>query len=349
MLIAVAIALGTLVPDAVAAPGSEVTLSTLAASFGAQLVGVKTDALSVRVTNSGTAPLLISTFRITGDDAADFAQAADCPVSPDSVPVGGSCTVYLAFTPSRAGTESASFSIGDNAPSSPQTVALTGTGTSAPQVLPPVDFGLPVGTYFSDDFESGSLNHWNTLSSSDSTIATDTTQANSGTTSVRVTNNSDQQSSRLMADLAGGGHAQTYTRFCFRIAPGLTTGIEIANGRAINAEYPLGIRRWVINYNPAAKGLEGYFFNEDLQRLDLYAANGQVQTGRWYCAELYLDEQTNGHAELYLDGTSVGSVSGDLHAPSPYSRVYLWNQASAGTVWFDDITVTNSGPTPPAH
>lgn len=349
MPLAVAIWVTVLGPEASAADGSDVTLSALTASFGAQLVGVKSDALSVTVTNSGTAPLLISTFRIAGDDAADFAQAADCPVSPAPLPVGGSCTVYLSFTPGRAGAEAARFAIGDDAPSSPQSVALTGAGTAAPQVLPPVDFGLPVGTYFSDDFESATLNHWDTLSSTDSTITRDTTIANSGSASVRVTNHSDQQSSRLMADLAGGGHTQTYTRFCFRIAPGLTNGIEIANGRAINAEYPLGIRRWVINYNPAAKGLEGYFFNEDLQRLDLYAANGQVQTGRWYCAELYLDEQTAGHAELYLDGTSVGSVNGDLHAPSPYSRVYLWNQASAGTVWFDDITVTNSGPTPSAR
>jgi hypothetical protein len=287
----------------------------------------------VTLTNSGHSAVAIGGIATTGANAGDFGAASDCAAT---LPAGGSCVAHVTFTPAATGDRSASLVLSDAAGDVIATSALTGRG-------------LPVGTYFSDDFESGTLNHWNTLSSSDSTIATDTTLANSGNASVRVTNNSDQQSSRLMADLAGGGHAQTYTRFCFRIAPGLTNGIEIANGRAINAEYPLGIRRWVINYNPVAKGLEGYFFNEDLQRLDLYAANGQVQTGRWYCAELYLDERTDGHAELYLDGTSVGSVTGDLSAPSPYSRVYLWNQASAGTVWFDDITVTNTptGPTAP--
>ena len=123
---------------------------------------------------------------------------------------------------------------------------------------------------------------------------------------------------------------------------GLTEGIEIANGRAITDEYPLGIRRWVIMYNPVAKGLEAYFFNENLDRLDLFAATGQVETGAWHCAELYLDERVNGRAELWLDGTSVGSVTGDLGTPSPYSRVYLWNQPSAGTVWFDDVVVGDS-------
>jgi hypothetical protein len=201
---------------------------------------------------------------------------------------------------------------------------------------------VAAGTYFSDGFESGSLGQWDALSSSDSTIALDSSVANSGNSSVRFTNNSDQQSSRLYADLAGGGHAQSYTRFCFRIAPGVADGVEIVNGRAITADYPLGIRRFVIDYNPITKGLEGYFFNDALQRLDLYAANGLVLTGQWHCAELYLDESTNGHAQLWLDGVSVGSVAGDLSTPSPYSRIYLWNQPAAGTVWFDDVKVAST-------
>ena len=98
----------------------------------------------------------------------------------------------------------------------------------------------------------------------------------------------------------------------------------------------------MISYNPGTKGLEGYFFNENLDRLELDAAGGQVQTGVWHCAELYLDERVNGMAELWLDGAPVGSVSGDLGTPSPYSRFYLWNQASAGTVWFDDVRVGDS-------
>jgi hypothetical protein len=98
----------------------------------------------------------------------------------------------------------------------------------------------------------------------------------------------------------------------------------------------------VITYNPVTKGLEAYFFNENLDRLDMFAANGQVQTGAWHCAELYLDERVDGHAQLSLDGAVVGSVAGDLGTPSPYSRIYLWNQPSAGTVWFDDVVVGDS-------
>lgn len=413
-----------------------VMLSPPLLTFADRSVGTTADAQAVSLINTGLGPLTISTLRLNGTDAADFAYGVDCPIGPDSLAPGASCTIYVSFTPHSGGLKSATLTIGDDAPSSPQTLALGGRGLSDPQVsVSPsslffgsrtigtqsgqqtvsitntgggplvldsigitggnagsfaevddcpttlaigascsvrVDFdaataglgsasltlndnapggsqavtlsgaGLLPGMWFSDDFESGSLVQWNPLSSGDSTVAIDSTVPHSGSDSVRFTNASGDQASRLYADLAGGGHAQSYTHFCFRIAPGLTDGIEIANGRAITDEYPLGIRRWVITYNPVTKGLEAYFFNENLDRLDMFAANGQVQTGAWHCAELYLDERVDGHAQLSLDGAVVGSVAGDLGTPSPYSRIYLWNQPSAGTVWFDDVVVGDS-------
>src|SRR3954447_3356583 len=107
-------------------PGA--TLSPGSLSFGDDVVGIKSDARAVTITNGGTAPLLISTFGITGPDAADFSQGGDCPVSPNYLPVGSSCTVYVAFTPASSGPKSASLTIGDNAPDSPQMVALSGNG-----------------------------------------------------------------------------------------------------------------------------------------------------------------------------------------------------------------------------
>jgi hypothetical protein len=414
----------------------EVTLSPSSLSFGDQLVGTRSDAQAVTVTNTGAGPVAINSFHLDGPDAADFGQGAICPVSPDVLPPGGSCTIYVSFGPDSGGQKTASLVIGDNAPDSPQTVALSGNGISTPQVtLQPgrlsfgsvtlgttahaqtltlsdtaggplhigsigitgaaaADFsetsncpatlgvgtsctldvtfapaaegtrtasltvsddgagggqavslagaGVAPGTYLGDDFESGSLAQWDTLSSDGSSIALDSTNAHSGTTSVRLTNSAADESSRLYANLAGGGHAQSYTRFCFEIAPGLTQGIEIANGRAITTEYPLGIRRWEITYNPYTHGLEGYFFNENLDRLELYVGNGQVLPGDWHCVQLYLDESLNGHAQIWLDGTPEGSVSGDLSTPSPFDRMYLWNQPNAGTVWFDDIKVADA-------
>jgi predicted transposase YdaD len=38
----------------------------------------------------------------------------------------------------------------------------------------------------------------------------------------------------------------------------------------------------------------------------------------------------------------IDSVYGDLSTPDPYERLYLWNQPSADSVWFDDVEVTAS-------
>jgi hypothetical protein len=196
---------------------------------------------------------------------------------PDDAGRRASCTLSVTFTPTAEGARSASLTLTDDAADSPQSVSLFGSG-------------VPAGTYLEDDFESGSLALWDRFTSTDSTIALDSTIAHGGTSSVRLTNNSGDQAARLYSNLAGGGHAQTYSHFCFQIAPGLTEGIEIGNGRAVTTQYPLGIRRWEITHNPYTQGLEGYFWNENLERIDIYTTNGLVSAGSWHCVELYLDE-----------------------------------------------------------
>ena len=110
------------------ASGPDVTLSTTALTFHDLPVGARSEAQAVTVTNSGDAPLTISTFRITGVDAADFGQGALCPVAPDTLAAGSSCTIYVSFRPDSAGPKTATLAIGDDAPSSPQTVDLSGGG-----------------------------------------------------------------------------------------------------------------------------------------------------------------------------------------------------------------------------
>ena len=67
------------------------------------MVGTTSDAQAVTVRNTGAEPLAIFTFRLNGADAADFAQGADCPVSPDTLPVGSACTIYVSFTSAQRG------------------------------------------------------------------------------------------------------------------------------------------------------------------------------------------------------------------------------------------------------
>ena len=89
---------------------------------------VETTTLSrkVRVTNVGCGELDVGGITVTGPDPGDFAQSSNCP---PTVASGGSCLVTITFTPTAQGVRTASVSITDSAPGSPQTVPLTGRGT----------------------------------------------------------------------------------------------------------------------------------------------------------------------------------------------------------------------------
>jgi Abnormal spindle-like microcephaly-assoc'd, ASPM-SPD-2-Hydin len=108
-----------------------VTLSPTGINFGSQLVGQKSGAQAVTLTNSGTAPLLISSISLSGTNAADFAQTNTCPISPGTLAPGANCTISVTFTPTATGARSASVSIGDNASGSPHSAALSGSGVTA--------------------------------------------------------------------------------------------------------------------------------------------------------------------------------------------------------------------------
>jgi hypothetical protein len=114
-------------PQIVAASGSgvqpAVSLSPSSLAFGNQVLGTTSASQSVVVTNSGTDTLNVGTATV----AAPFAMVADA-CSNTAVAAGSSCTIQVNFAPSAAGPVSASLSVPDDAPGSPQTVALSGNG-----------------------------------------------------------------------------------------------------------------------------------------------------------------------------------------------------------------------------
>lgn len=83
----------------------------------------------ITLTNTGTAPLVISGITATGD----FADVTDYSVS---VLAGGVCHIDVTFTPLAVGSQTGTISIASNAPGSPHVVTLGGTGV--PAVLPRV-------------------------------------------------------------------------------------------------------------------------------------------------------------------------------------------------------------------
>jgi hypothetical protein len=104
-----------------AVPTATVTPDSL--SFASQLVGTTNSAQTVTVTNLGPLGLQISHVQTTGD----FSETNNCGTELDPTVY---CTVNVTFAPTASGNRTGTLTITDNAPDSPQTVSLTGTGST---------------------------------------------------------------------------------------------------------------------------------------------------------------------------------------------------------------------------
>jgi FtsP/CotA-like multicopper oxidase with cupredoxin domain len=103
-----------------------VTLTPTSHDFGAVTARNTSAPFAFTLTNSGTAALAINRISLGGANPNRFNQTNNCGAS---LAVGASCSINVTFTPQQARTAySASLQITDNAPGSPQTATLTGTG-----------------------------------------------------------------------------------------------------------------------------------------------------------------------------------------------------------------------------
>jgi len=114
----------------VAAPVASITPATL--PFGSVTVGTTSGSEAVKVSNTGNAPLNITSISIVGTDASDFALATGTDACGSTLAAGANCYIDVTFTPGSAGSFTATLQVTDNAAGSPQTAALTGTGTAPP-------------------------------------------------------------------------------------------------------------------------------------------------------------------------------------------------------------------------
>ena len=112
-----------------AASGPVAALSPTSVDFGNVTIGSARAPLVVYVVNMGDQTLDFSSpaISITGANSLDFSQTNTCGVTlaPNQI-----CTISVNFTPSATGTRSASLTISDNAPGSPQSVPLSGQGVT---------------------------------------------------------------------------------------------------------------------------------------------------------------------------------------------------------------------------
>jgi hypothetical protein len=113
----------------VAVPGISVTPTSL--GFGTLYIGTTTSGRVVKISSTGTAPLVISSVDIGGTNPGDFSIWNDT-CSGASLAPNTYCTLSVSFEPLRTGTRTATLIITHNAPGSPGAVSLSGAGATPP-------------------------------------------------------------------------------------------------------------------------------------------------------------------------------------------------------------------------
>lgn len=109
-------------------------------SFGRQNVGSTSASQNVTLTRSGETTLVISGIQVEGD----FSFSSQCAANlPNGAPP---CTIAVKFQPTAAGNRVGKLVIRDNAPFSPQSVSLSGTGVAPQAALSPSSLSFPSTT-----------------------------------------------------------------------------------------------------------------------------------------------------------------------------------------------------------
>ena len=111
--------------------GPQVTLTPTSLKWGKILVGNTSGIKKVTLTNTGNAVLNLTSFATSGDfvlkPVKQTKKITPC-VNGGTVAAGASCVVKVAFTPTQTGLRTGALQFTDNAPNSPQSVSLSGTG-----------------------------------------------------------------------------------------------------------------------------------------------------------------------------------------------------------------------------
>jgi hypothetical protein len=122
-------------------PAPGVGLAPTSLPFGGQMLTTTSAAIPVKLTNTGTGPLTISSIAASGDFAATSTGASACPIGPATLAAGLQCTINVTFAPTQVGARTGTLTITDNAGGSPQTIPLTGTGWDFQVTAPPTETG----------------------------------------------------------------------------------------------------------------------------------------------------------------------------------------------------------------
>ena len=119
-----------------AAPAPGLAFTSLNINFGAQSVGAQNiPPLFSALINTGDAPLNVSNIALSGPSSSSFSFVGSDPCIGTPLPPRGTCSFELSFSPTAVGPAEAFVTITDDAPGSPQVLAVLGLG-SGPLAVP---------------------------------------------------------------------------------------------------------------------------------------------------------------------------------------------------------------------
>ena len=107
-----------------------VTILPASPTWGNVVVGGTSAAKSITLTNTGAATLNINSIVASGDFAVNSTTCGS------TLAVWKNCVIKVTFTPTQVGARTGALTISDDAPNSPQSVPLLGTGTVQATLAP---------------------------------------------------------------------------------------------------------------------------------------------------------------------------------------------------------------------
>ncbi len=201
-------------------------------------VGQASAAKTVTLTNGGTGAVTIQNIGIGGINAAEFTQTNTCG---SSLLAGDACTVSITLTPTVAGSRSASLSITDDAPGSPQSIPLTGN-----------EIVYPPNASFSPTLLTFSLQAVGTISAPQTATLTNTGQGPLNITSISLggpilTGNGGNQADSYFTQanncgstLAAGASCTFHVTFTPPVSGQINDGVSVQDNQG-NSPQILGL------------------------------------------------------------------------------------------------------------
>jgi len=108
-------------------PGPALSITPSSVSFPSQKIGTTSTPIALTLTNIGDTTVQVSSVLLSGFNFSDFSYTFNGSFS--IPPNGGTHVINVTFTPTGGGLRSATMIINSNAPTAPNMVSVSGTGT----------------------------------------------------------------------------------------------------------------------------------------------------------------------------------------------------------------------------